>query len=85
MSARVDAELVHQVEEADLGLDVGVAHRGRLQAVAQRLVVELDGPVAVRVAVAGGVPVVDQRGGGGTLCHGGSVGPVPGRGAEGPA
>ena len=39
---RVDAERLHQVEDADLLLDRGALDGGRLQAVAQRLVVELD-------------------------------------------
>src|SRR5215212_9346210 len=38
----VDAEFVHQVEQLDLALDGRLADRGRLQPVAQRLVVEAD-------------------------------------------
>lgn len=37
------------------------AHRGGLEAVAQRLVVELDRRGAVRVSVAGDPPVADDR------------------------
>jgi hypothetical protein len=37
---RVDAEVVHQVQQLDLALDGRLADRGRLQPVAQRLVVE---------------------------------------------
>jgi hypothetical protein len=36
----VDAQLFHQVEDADLLTDARVLHRRRLQAIAQRLVVE---------------------------------------------
>src|SRR4029077_5829955 len=59
---RVDAQRLHQVENRDLVLDNGIAHGGRLQAVAQSLIVEQHlsgGPQRLRVD---GVPVVDEGG-----------------------
>src|SRR5919202_1863491 len=40
---RVNPEFVHQVKQLDLALDRRLADRGRLQAVAQRLVVQTHG------------------------------------------
>ena len=53
---------VHQVEDPDLLVDRGTLDRGRLEPVAQRLVVELDGPAAWDASSAGAVPVVDEVG-----------------------
>ena len=55
---RVDPQVVHQVQERDLLLDGRRAHRGRLQPVPERLVVEHDG---ARHGLVGAVPVVDER------------------------
>ena len=55
-----DPQVVHQVEDADLLLDRRVFHRGRLDAVAERLVVELEGAGKHGAAALGFVPVVDQ-------------------------
>src|ERR1041385_4091764 len=61
---RHDAQLRHQVEQPLLDLERGVAHGGGLQAVAQRLVVQVHadaGPVERRPPFpARAVPVVDQ-------------------------
>ena len=54
----VDAEILHQVQQADLLIDGRGLHGGRLQAVAQRLVVQHD---AARGHLAGVIPVVDER------------------------
>jgi hypothetical protein len=56
----VDADRVHVVEDAQLVLDVRIGDGRRLQAVAQRLVVELDFTARPRRLLAGDVPVVDQ-------------------------
>src|SRR6266480_7379624 len=56
----VDAECLHQVQQLDLFLDGRLADGGRLQAVAQRLVVEADvasGFVQRRIDF---VPIVNQ-------------------------
>ena len=57
---RVDAEPLHQVQDTDLVLDRRCLHRGRLEAVAQRLVIELDASRRALPALAGIVPIVDQ-------------------------
>jgi hypothetical protein len=59
----VDAERVDQVEDPHLVFDRGGADGGRLQPVAQRLVVELDAERRPLPALAGVVPVVDEVGG----------------------
>ena len=56
---RAHAELIGQVQEAQLVFDVGVANRGPLDAVAERFVVNGDGMVQLRRCV-DRVPVVDQ-------------------------
>ena len=60
----VDADLRHQVEQLELGLDVGVGDRGVLQPVAQRLVEERDALGDEPPLAADLVPVVDELGGG---------------------
>src|SRR5207237_10366933 len=57
----VDAELVHQPEQADLDLEGRVADGWALEPVAQRLVVELDGSVVRARDPAVTIPVVDER------------------------
>src|SRR5205823_688444 len=58
---RVDADVVHEVQRADFLVQRRIGHRRRLQAVAQRLVVELDLlPAGTRRLLARGVPVVDE-------------------------
>jgi hypothetical protein len=54
---RVDAELVHEMEEADLLLEARILHGRALEPVPERLVVELDRGAGLAV---GAVPVVDQ-------------------------
>ncbi len=60
----VDAELVHQVEELELGLDARVGDGRVLQAVAQRLVEERDALGDEPPLPADLVPVVDELGSG---------------------
>ena len=56
----VDAQLGHQMQNSQLVFDLRIGHRRRLDAVAQRLVVELRlRAVARRLIVS--VPVMDQR------------------------
>ena len=60
---RVDAQGFHQMQDLNFFFDRGIAHRRRLQAVAQSLIVEQD---AARRPQHGGVylvPVVDEFGG----------------------
>src|SRR5579859_4016711 len=59
---RVDAELLHQVQDAQLLLDGRIFDRGRLQAVAQRFVVEQDLARRTEAGVVQRVPVVDEFG-----------------------
>ena len=54
---RVDAELVHEMEEAELLVECRILDRGALEAVAQGLVVELD---LGRSRAFAAIPVVDQ-------------------------
>src|SRR5256886_7731398 len=73
---RHDPEVRHQVEQPPLDLDGGIPHRGGLQPVPQRLVVQLDPcprPVERRPA-APLVPVVNQL----ALVHDPSVALSPG-------
>jgi hypothetical protein len=59
----VDAQVVGELDEADLVLDGRVDHRGRLDAVAQGLVEEGEPPPRrQRRDLLHGVPVVDQLG-----------------------
>ena len=62
----VETEALHQVEDLELVLDRGRSHRGRLEPVAQSLVVELNPERRLLPAFAGFVPVVDQL----ALVHG---------------
>ena len=57
---RHDSQIRHEVEQPLLDLERRVPHRGRLQAVAQRLVVQIDpgtGPVEGGLHA---IPVIDQ-------------------------
>ncbi len=56
----VDPEPVHEMEDLDLLLDGGIGDRGRLEPVAERLVVELDGLGGLDEVARLVVPVVDQ-------------------------
>src|SRR6266566_85644 len=56
---RADTELIGQVHEAQLVFDIGVANRGALDAITERLIVNSDGMVRLRRGV-DRVPVVDQ-------------------------
>src|SRR5439155_19501079 len=56
----VDAELIHQLQEALLHRERRVPHRRALQPVAQRFVVQLDGAVIGFRRAAVAVPVVDE-------------------------
>ena len=53
------SELIGQVQEAQLVFDIGVANRGALDAITERLIVNRDGMVRLRRGV-DRVPVVDQ-------------------------
>jgi hypothetical protein len=57
----IDAQRIDQVQNANLLVDRRRPHRGRLQAVAQRLVIEHDGRRGRRPRRVHGVPVVDER------------------------
>src|SRR5438093_880592 len=56
----IDTELIHEVEKALLDLEGWVSDRWPLQAIAERLVVELDGPIVRAACAAIAIPVVDQ-------------------------
>ena len=56
----VDPELIHELEEAPLDVEWRVADRGALQAVAERLVIELDGAIVRARGAPIAIPVVDQ-------------------------
>src|SRR2546422_9431808 len=53
--------MVHELEQALLHLERGVAHRWPLKTVAERLVIELDRAVLGTRRAAVAVPVVDER------------------------
>ena len=55
----MNAERIHQVEQLDLLFDGRVNHRRRLQAIAQRLVVQFDA-TRRRVFAPDGVPIINQ-------------------------
>ena len=59
---RVDAEGLHEVQDPDLLVDRGALDGRRLQAVPQRLVVELHAAARGVHRAAGAVPVVDEVG-----------------------
>src|SRR5690606_15769145 len=56
-----DAQIRDELDNPELLLDAGIRHRGRLEAVAQRLVEEIDVPRRGG-ALPAQVPVVDQLG-----------------------
>ena len=57
----IDADVVHEMEDADLFLERRIGHRRRLQSVPQRFVVELDLAIAgSRRPLGRTVPVVDE-------------------------
>ncbi|GBC78608.1 hypothetical protein HRbin08_02104 [bacterium HR08] len=57
---RLDPQARHQVQDLDLLLNGGIGHRWRLQAIAQRLVIELDLPQGRDISPHA-VPIVDER------------------------
>ena len=56
----MDTDLGLQMERAELVLDAGVGDRGRLEAVPERLVHDLDAPWRRHRRIVADVPVVDE-------------------------
>ena len=55
----VDAERVHQMQQLDLFLDRRFAHRGRLQSIAQRLIIKADVTIGLVQLRLDCVPIVN--------------------------
>src|SRR5262249_18014359 len=59
---RIDAELVHHVEEGELAVDRGTLDRRRLEAVGEGFVVQLDSPPCGKDGASRAIPVVNELG-----------------------